>query len=544
MLVRSALILVLGLVAVTPHAEAAASRPKLVVFLAVDQMRADYIDQYQHQWKHGLRRLLTGGAHFRQASFPYLGTVTCPGHATLGTGAYPRTHGMILNTWFDRATAKSRACTDDPAFELISYGGKGPLVKKTGESANFAHAPTLADEMRRQLGPSTRVVSFSLKPRSAIGLGGKTPDAVMWREAGHWVTSTAFSAGPVPLLQSVIAETSATPPGETTWAKRLDERLYKWSDDGAAEKPPKGWEKTFPHDVSKAWGSTPLADRLLARIALATAEKMRLGRGKGIDYLAISFSTLDAVGHAFGPRSHEVQDILANLDVTLGELLKTLDARIGAGNYVVALSADHGVAELPEQLTGEGRDAGRVSMTAARDTVNKAIAGVIGPGKHVVSHQYTDLYLAPGVHEKLRGKPGAMTAVLKAAREIPGIAQAYSTDELRVADGAEDPIKRAASLSHFPERSGEIVVVPKRHWINASSGTTHGTSNDYDQHVPVLFYGAGVKPGQYDRQVTPADVAPTLAALVGITLPAADGKALSEAISTAKAAGRTPRRKR
>ncbi len=544
-------------------AAAVASKPKLVVFVAVDQFRADYIDWYGGNWKHGLRRVLDKGAWFRNANYPYLGTVTCPGHTTLGTGAYPHTHGMILNDWWDRATSKISACTDDAGVKLLGYMRDVKKMNGGGDSGKNMLVPTLADEMKAQLQPMPRVVSFSMKARSAIGLAGHKPDVAAWFEQGSLVTSTAFAGELTGFVKKFVADNPIEKDADGQWTKLLDEKAYKYADDVPQETMSGG--RVFPHPLTRtasalpssaspapgprqrrgesgalppaspsqfaAWERSPWSDRYLARLASAAVSALGLGKGPGTDYLSVSFSALDTVGHPYGPRSHEVQDVLARLDVTLGDLLDEIDKKVGADNYVLAFSADHGVMEFPEQLKAEGKDAGRMSTAQLTQTLNDALNRALGPGKHIDTIRYTEVYLAPGVREQLKAKREALKATLDAARTVPGVQQAFFSDDLLDPGKAKDPVQRAAALSHFPARAGDIILVPKRYWIAMPAGTTHGTNNDYDQHVPVVLFGAGIKAGKYDRAVSPADIAPTLAKLVGVTLPKAEGKPLNEALA-------------
>lgn len=474
----------------------AAPRPKLLVLLVVDQMRADYFDRYGVQWTKGLRRLFDQGAHFRRAAYPYLATLTCPGHATIGTGTYPATHGVALNAWWDREARRLIACTEDPDARPVFYDNAA-VVKKEGNSARQLVVPTLADEIKAQLGRSSRVVALSMKPRSAIMLGGRTPDAVVWF-GGAWATSSAFADAPVAAIVQAIAAIPL-PSGPA---------LVRWE-------------------------QGPEADQHLALLARGAALALFLGRGPGVDYLAISFSTLDGVGHAFGPASAQVQDVLARLDATLGALLDDLDRRLGSDGYVVALTADHGVAPLPETVQAQGRDAGRISLDLLKSKISDAVATVLGPGKYVSSVQYADVYLVPGVLDKLRSRRGAVARVLAAARSVPGIIDAFAADQIRDRRKAKTPLQHAAALSYFPERSGDIVIAPKANWLTVDQGTTHGTAHSYDQRVPLVLMGAGIRPGRYDRAVTPADIAPTLARLAGIKMPRAEGQPLLEALVSA-----------
>ena len=259
--------------------------------------------------------------------------------------------------------------------------------------------------------------------------------------------------------------------------------------------------------------------------------QLHLGKGSQVDFLGVSFSALDLVGHAFGPDSHEVQDVIARLDVTIGALLDHLDQTVGAGKYVVAFTADHGVARIPEAAGGGGRET-NAETTA---TIEKALAPFLGPGKYVANSAYTDIYLVKPALERMKKDSAVRTAVLNALRGMQGIAQAYTADEI-LAPGARtssDPIKRAAALNYYRGRSGDIIIVPRENWILSTSATTHGTLYPYDQHVPVIFYGAGVKKGRYEGPATPADIAPTLGALAGIPFHTNDGHEHRDAFATA-----------
>ena len=204
-----------------------------------------------------------------------------------------------------------------------------------------------------------------------------------------------------------------------------------------------------------------MTDEVLLALAAEALDEMALGQGMGTDLLALGLSSLDIVGHSFGPRSHEVQDTLVRLDQLLGQLLRLLDRKVGRGRYVLALTSDHGVATIPEQLTAERTDAGRVPLAELRERLQQAIVQEIGAGNHVATILYTDIYLTPGVLEKLKGKAGALDRMLAVVRGTPGVAAAFSTDQLRDPAGTTDPVARAAALSHFPGRSGQLVLVPE-----------------------------------------------------------------------------------
>jgi hypothetical protein len=499
-------------------------REPLVVVVVVDQLRTDYLETYGPQFTAGLRRLIDNGAWFREAAYPYLNTVTCAGHSTIATGTLPYRHGMVLNAWWDREAARTNPCTSDRRVTNIGYVG----TPAGGDSAAALLEPTLAQRIRERNG---RAVALSLKARSAIALGGRNPNAVVWFDERHgWATSTAFTEAPVAWVQSFIDAHSLDAYRGRAWERLLPASVYKGPDDGAGERTPSGWSRVFPHVLGNPaeqfllhFQRSPFADEYLGRLAMHAIDSLDLGRGPAVDFLGVSFSTLDLVGHQYGPASHEVQDVLFRLDRTIGRLLDHLDARLGKDGYVLALSSDHGVAPVPEQSGG-----GRQPATEIIAAIDGALAPIFGPGKYVAHSAYTDIYLAPGVFDRLKASEKASSAVLDALRALRGVAGAYRSDEISAPAMRQstDPAKRAAALSHYPPRSGDLIIVPRENWLLSTAATTHGTLHAYDQQVPVIFFGAGVAGGARHEPATPADIAPTLATLAGVSFTTVDGKAL------------------
>jgi predicted AlkP superfamily pyrophosphatase or phosphodiesterase len=514
-------------------AQSAPEHPKLVVLLVVDQMRADYLDRYSAHWTGGLKRLMDEGAWYRQAAYPYLNTVTCAGHATIGTGRFPRSHGIIMNSWVDRETGKVVDCSGDPSVSTVTRDGQTP----GGDSAWRLQGPTLAEKVKAAGGT---VVSISAKPRSAIMPAGKRADAVIWfGGGGTFVTSTAYSKALPGFVADTLKNTPITDDRTKIWTRLLPPEDYVGPDDGLGERTPAGWTTVFPHSLDQPqffglWQLSPMEDAYLAKLATAAIDAEKLGQGTKTDFLNVSFSALDAVGHSYGPSSHEVQDVLARLDQQIGLLLTHLDEKVGRGKYVVALTADHGVAPIPEQAKQNGEDAGRLDMDAIRRTIERALRPLFGRSTTpaVAGILYTDIYLMPGVPDQMAEHPEALGLVKKALANVDGVARVFGENELgRVND--RDPVQRAAALSYYRGRSGNIIMIPKRGWIASSAGTTHGTLYDYDQRVPVIFYGAGVHAAQTDAAATPADIAPTLAQLAGISLSGTDGHALPVTVGSA-----------
>jgi predicted AlkP superfamily pyrophosphatase or phosphodiesterase len=515
--------------------------PKLIVLLTVDQMRADYIDKFHQQWSHGLRRLVTDGAWFRQADYPYFNTVTCVGHSSISTGAVPSVHGMILNQWWDRGAGKQVTCTDDDRAMIISYGKP---VNAPGESSARMLAPALADELRAQLSPAAKTVAFSLKARSTVTLAGHHPDALAWfDDSGAWVTSTAFSKGPVSEVADFITRNPVERDFDKVWDRALPKSTYLYEDPAIGVHAANGMTPSFPHALATAgehepdkafydhWQSSPFADEYLAKMALDVVDHMKLATAGGrTNMVAISFSSLDKVGHDYGPNSHEIQDILIRLDRTLGDFFAGLDRLVGPGRYTVALTADHGVAPIPERAKVEGLDAGRVGDATVTSAAEHVLVKAFGPGPWVNRIIFTELYLRQGAYEKLRGEPAVLAEVRAAIAAVPGVLTTYTRDELASNQFLGDPIGRQLVRGYYPERSGDFAVVLKPYWMLQVDGTTHGTGYGYDTHVPLLLMGTGIAKGEYLALASPTDVAPTLAFLAGITLPRAQGRALTEAL--------------
>lgn len=511
----------------------AAGPPRLLVIVVVDQLRADYLQLFNRHWHNGFRTLLDQGMVFENARYPYLVTVTCAGHATIGTGMLPPRHGLINNTWWQRKERALTGCSADPATADITYGRPVRL----GNSATHLLTPTLADQLRTQK-PGARVVSVSMKARSAIMLAGRAADAIVWFDdpSGSWATSKAFAPGPLDAVKDFVEKNPYEKDMGRVWTLSGAPDSYVNRDAGIGERPLAGWNGLFPHPINgrggvdaqfyALWQATPLADAYLGRLAATLVDSFKLGqRENSTDFLGVSFSVLDDVGHGFGPDSREVEDVLRQLDVTLGALIAHLDAKVGRANYALVLSADHGVAPMPVPPRG-----GRVATEDVRERIEDALRTAWGPlqkGTYVDAVNFTDVYFADGVFDKLRANATLLASLTRSLEELPGVARVLRTDQL--SETGRDPMVRAAALSYHSDRSGDLMVVPKEYWFmspRAVIGTTHGSPYEYDTHVPVIFFGGPVKSGRSKASITPADIAPTLADLAGVKLPMAEGRAL------------------
>jgi len=531
--------------AASPQRTEKIAHPKLVVLLVVDQMRGDYVDKFRGQWTAGLKRLLNEGAWFRAAAYPYAATETCVGHSTISTGSFPASHGMVANAWWDREQQKMTTCTADPNVKNSAYEGG---TTKGGDSAWRMQVPSFAEELKFQTVSATRVVTFSIKARSAITMAGHKGDAATWMDNGSLVTSSAY--GTMPFVDDFAKKNPVSQDYGKTWSLSLPQNAYLYDESAAGARILDGWAPAFPHPLRgkegsaapdeafyEQWATSPFADTYLTKLAEAAVDSLGLGKSGATDFLGVSYSSVDYVGHAFGPRSWEIQDVLVRLDKDLGELFAFLDKRVGTGNYVVALSADHGVAPIPADIEKTGVDAGVLVLPDLQDRIEKALEPFNYTRPVVARISGNEVYFSEGIYGRLKTDLPAMKAVLDTIANTPGVATVYRAEELSNGTTPISPIRRAAVLSYFAGRSGDLFVLQKPYWLTDSSaegakrysGTGHGTPYYYDQHVPVFFMGFGIQPGEYFESATPADIAPTFAALTGVTLATRDGRVLAEA---------------
>ena len=353
--------------------------------------------------------------------------MTCAGHASIGTGTVPAVHGMVNNTWADSNNARTVSCTDDPTVKLISYGG--PTTGVAHSAANLV-AQTLADEMRTQIWPTPRTIGISLKARSAINLVGHRPDAVIWLDErdGEWVTSTAFAKTTAPFFADYLAKHPTKEQLGQTWNLTYPKSRYMFDGSTEFRRRTPHVTKDFPHTIrgrgeevggaiTDSWEASPYSDAYLNALAFSAIDALKLGKGPGTDFLGISFSALDLTGHSYGPTSFEVQDVLIQLDVQIGLLLDKLDKDVGKGQYVVGLSADHGVAPVPERMKAEGFDAGRVDTLGLGKAIDTVLNRELGPDSYRTRVLNNDVYFNDGVYARLTQHPAAMDAVLETIRK-------------------------------------------------------------------------------------------------------------------------------
>lgn len=482
--------------------QAPAARPALVVVITVDQLRPDQLERWRTQWTGGFARLLSGGAVFRNGLQDHAITETAPGHASILSGRWPASTGIVMNDWG----------VLDSAAPLI--GGGGP-----GASPRRFRGTTLVDWMRAA-DPGLTVVSVSGKDRSAILTIGSSRSQVFW-QAGNGFTTSRYYADTLPAwLTAWNRRKGFAALAGRAWTLLLPASQYAEPDSAPWEHG--GEAFVFPHRIStdpaRALADidyTPWLDSLTLDLALEASTRLNLGRRGRPDLLAVSLSGTDHVGHRYGPDSREIHDHLLRVDRWLAGALDALSARVGPGRLLVVLSADHGVTSFPELARAHGREGGRVSLGGVARELNQELRRRAGATLRVGSGIiYGDL-------DRLRAggiAPDSLARVVASrVKTLPGVAETWTPATL---DGAVPTSVHAARWRRTLPRDFHWLVVaaarPGWIWSDGPGSTTHGTSNQDDVGVPIIFAGPGVRPGQYPDSARTADIAPTLARLLHV----------------------------
>lgn len=528
--------------------------PRLAVVISVDQMRADYLERFRPYFgAGGFKRFLDQGAWFQDCHYQHAVTKTAPGHATILSGVHANVHGVIANDWLDRATFVSGNNVEDTGSPLVGLPprlGRYPnatFAAKAGRSPRNFLGVTVGDRLKAKYGAAAKVFGVADKDRAAILMSGPKADGAYWTEEGRFVTSTYYRAALPDWLERFNNERGAAEHFGQTWDRLLEVEIYnrvQGPDDAPGEKDEDGLGITFPRVINggkdkisgayfDAFDHAPWNNDLVEELAERLVEHEQLGADNTPDLLCVGFSQTDKAGHAYGPDSHEVMDSYLRLDRTLAEFFRFLDATVGVGNWVVALTADHGVAPLPERTQRErgAGAAGRLSGGSLDKLLFPALTAAYGP---LPENVYWAVRDNSGYHinpAALAAKQLTAAQLAAKIREIllthPMIAAAYTREQL-TASAPLDAFGEMERLSYYAPRSVDVVYIPKPNFVeSANAGTTHGTPYEYDTHVPQVWYGSGVKPGVHTEHVAVEDLAPTLAALLDVTLPVeAKGKVL------------------
>lgn len=517
-----------------PSSGSPTAKPRLVVLIVIDQWPSWIFQRQKQLFTGGIGRLLRDGAIVEAAELPYANSFTAPGHAVLATGAVPRETGIVGNYWYRRAEGRDRPAEYDPDALPLPIGpalGGVELSPDDGASGNVLAVEGVADVLRAATNGVGKSASIALKSRAACLMAGRRPDIAIWYEpgAGGMTTSAAYAKDAPEWLRALATSSPVSRYFEARWAPRdaaLLERETKLPDDAAGESSNHGLGAAFPHKlvgadrVAFAIQETPFADEVVAQTVAVAFHELQLGRDEVPDFLAVSFNAHDYAGHAWGQESWEVLDLTLRLDSLLGKLFTTLDARIGKHQWAVVLTSDHGATPIVERAKGTAR---RIPYAEVVDAAEQAFERAVGvPGPYVMKLLSNNLYLTPRATDlAMDVKLRALESALAAIRGVPGIGGALRTDLFEPTCVSDDEIVRAVCRAIVPGESGEIYVWTAQGSVltDAKHGTGHDAPSDDNRRVPILVMAPGVVPQQ--GVGTTLQVAPTLAALLGIQPPSA-----------------------
>lgn len=539
------------------------TRPKLILQITVDQLRGDFPTRFlDRMGEGGFRWLLGHGVVYKNAHHGHANTETIVGHATLATGAHPSVHGMVGNVWFDRQTGALTYNIEDPRYTILTRGAgvdqdqeidpTQRVAKSDGRSPAAILSSTLSDELAIQTGGSAKIFGVSVKDRGAVSMAGHAGKAFWFsKSAGEFVSSNFYYESYPEWVEQWNAQGyPAKRYGGKTWNLLHDQATYLFGDRDDQE-----WEttmlpfgRTFPHSFGSAEGKgfttfltlSPAGDELVLEFAKALVENEAIGQDEITDYLSVSFSSTDYVGHLFGASSLEAEDNLLHLDRTLAELLIFIEEKVGLENTIIAFSADHGGPEVPADLNQHGFEVNYVHPEKwEKEEAFAALKKRFGIGEDLIreyAHPY--LYLDRElIAEKGLDLGEVEAAVAEELVKFEGVALAVSSTALSRGQVSGTEVIEAVLNNHHPKRSGDVYVVFEPHWfINDFDGlsvaATHGSPWRYDTFVPVIFAGAGIQPATIYREIETTAVAPTLSALIDTKSPSGSfGEVLVEVMN-------------
>jgi len=504
------------------------NKPKLVVGIVVDQMRYDYLTRFEHKFSaNGFMRLINEGFNCKNHHFNYVPTYTGPGHASVFTGTSPMNHGIISNYWYDKFTDKSVYCASDDSVSAV-----GVTTEKEKMSPRRMKTTTVADELKLHTQNRSKVIGISLKDRGAILPAGHSANAAYWfrgKDVGKFITSTYYSSE----LPKWVNEFNAnTPSYLKTWDTVLPINEYSesGSDNNSFEEPFKGKSlAAFPYDLkelAKENGgydilkATPFGNEMTTDFAISAIENEALGIDNITDFLTVSYSSTDYVGHQFGVNSVEVEDTYIRLDKDLGKLFQYLDRQVGKGEYTVFLTADHGAVNVPNYLKSQHIPAGYFKKKEFSVKVNNALIDAFKFDNLIKNISNNQIFLD---REVIKTHNLNLIDIQESlAQEIvlyTHIDKAYSAKTLATTQFVSG-VGALVQNGFHQKHSGDVVFVLEPAVISyPEKGSTHGSSFSYDTHVPLLFYGAGINKGASLIKTEVIDIAPTISALLGISFP-------------------------
>lgn len=523
-----------------PGTHIAPHKPKLVVGIVVDQMRYDFLTRYwDHYTDGGFRKLVNGGTLLNNTHYNYVPTYTGPGHSAIYTGTTPAHNGIVSNDWYDRATGKTVYCTDDPGVQAV--GGSAAAGRMSPKNLL---STTITDQLKKQDAQS-KVIGIAQKDRASILPAGHIADAAYWLDSktGQFMTSTWYRKNLPAWVLSFNNNGMVRKLVHTVWKPLLPMDQYTAS---TADNSPyegtfaKGEKPTFPYDLQKyangEYGvikQTPFGNTLTAAFAKKAVEAEKLGADNHTDFLAVSFSSTDYVGHRFGPYAVETEDTYLRLDRDLADLISFLEKKVGKDNLLIFLTADHGVDDVPQMLKDEGLPGGYFDSKMAVSKLKDYLAATFETQGLVSYYINQQVYLDHDVIQKagLNAEDVEETAA-RFLQQFDGVQATLTATELEENAYRED-FAQFVDNGFLPGRSGDVAIVLQSGWLDGSyyghTGTSHGSPWQYDTHVPLVFYGAGIPEGRVDdRQTVIPDISTTLAVMLGTDFPSgANGTVIS-----------------
>jgi len=502
------------------------SKPKLVVGIIVDQMRYDYLNKYYSRFSEGgFKRMMNQGINCTDNHYSYAPTVTAAGHASVYTGTTPAVHGIVGNDWTDVLSGKKVYCTDDSTVQTVGTTGKTGWM-----SPKNLWTSTITDQLRLAQNFKNKTIAIALKDRGAILPGGHTANGAYWYDSkeGNWITSTFYMKELPAWVQKFNSEKQAENLTKNPWNTFFPINTYTLSaeDDQAYEgKYPGAKTSSFPHSFEgtnalEVIRTSPMGNTLTKNFAIRSIDEEKLGQGNSTDFLAVSFSSPDYIGHTFGPQSIELEDNYIRLDRDIEEILNHLDTKIGKGNYLVFLSADHAVADVPGYLQSKKLPGGVYDRAKALTEIKNALKLAVGTGDLIIGEENSQLYLDPKAMERLQiSRELVFQTIEKALNKTEGFSRLIDLKNLEnttLINGFKDKITNG----YHPLRSGDFMILLKPQWfVGSKTGTTHSTLYAYDTHVPLLFYGWKVPAKRINSRTEINDIAPTLSNLLNIMEP-------------------------
>ncbi|MES2004233.1 MAG: alkaline phosphatase PafA [Bacteroidota bacterium] len=524
-----------------PAPDQGVQRPKLVVGIVIDQMRWDYLYRFNPLFKAngGFKRMMGEGFSCDNTLVPYTPTITACGHTCVYTGSVPAIHGITGNNWWDNQLMKTIYCSEDKTVKGV--GGKS---EEDGQmSPRNMLVTTVCDELRLATNFKSKVVGVALKDRGSILPAGHSANAAYWYEgkSGNFITSTYYMNDLPEWVNRFNSRKLVDSLYKLNWNLALSKDIYPQyatADVKEYEAKPFGKDALgFPYDLSSFIGkdyskisSTPYGNTLTVEMAKAAVTAEHLGQGSVTDFLAVSFSSPDYVGHAFGPNSWEQVDDYVRLDEELGRLLSFLDASVGKNQYTVFLTADHAVAHIPGFMKENKLPGGTFDDAGTMREMNTQLKTKFGIEKTIVSMANYQVYLNhPRIDSAKADEAAIKQWIIQYVKKNDAIANAFETANIMTAP-INKTMREMMANGYNPRRSGDIQMVLKPGYIEGgNTGTTHGLWYPYDAHIPLLFYGWGIKKGKSSHEVYMTDIAPTVASLLHIQMPSGSvGKVIEE----------------